>query len=1661
MTGVATRMFPNGLARTFALLATAGALAGLPILPLGAAPAGTGPLPPMDGSSAVSTDLCTLAAHLHSEAEPEAEAGAALRSLAAGEFDEMVLALTRPETMPSPDEPVTSGPGFGCTSADFAALSGAALIEAVATSDYECMRPLFTFDADVATVISQANVNLFAAQITSEAADVAANAARLRQMALYFQIAFYHDYYEASVNYDGATRTAAQGALMAIANSPQFLQDGATLSTLRQQWTTSIDSTDGSVLAVNRFHDLFQRWEANPALASSNVERLTIYGILFTLSRQIGNSAGLGMASPWYSAVPAALVEDLATLAHTTSYNGLTQYLVNNAVYDLGHMSALDPATRALGHERLSQTLDIQAQHSGPWLWAILALEQFFGSMEFDGTPVDGAQIRADLTAIVFPDTHTFESGSLIFRTGLPKATVDLLYDALQEVDSQYFRATAYTAPVAGDMNPDIEMYLYESRADYVAYQTFLFGLSTDNGGIYIEGDGRFYTYERTPQESIYTLEQLLRHEYTHYLNGRYLIQGLFGQGLYQNNRMVWIEEGLAEYMAGATRVSGVLPREALIGQIATDGTDRLTVSQIIAATYFGGFQFYRYAGLFFLFLREQHPEIFVDLLSRIRANDAGQVDALYAQLSADMALQAEYSAFLDAQVADFQAQSAIFAEDVPTARTPVYVVAGNQAALQAACQTVGPNISPSLTVADRRFRYSDTITVNVVAPPALLAAAQRQAIDGAINQQLVTLTPQSLNFSSAVAWFGDFQPNGNQATATYFIEGPYNSSAGPNLHVDPPSLGFGTRFLADGPAPGQTITVTSIGSVPLEITGISLTGTHAGEFTLSGDTGLNVVTPGDDISVQVAFDPSTPGLKEAAVRVSSDASGQPAFDIPLTGTGAIPVVHHVDLSAPASGDGTSWAMAFNTIQEAINAANATDQVWVADGVYGESIVMASGVRLYGGFTGLGGLEEVSLAQRDFQANETVIDAGAVVAGGPADHVVTMDGLINARLDGFTVTGGEASGTGFNPFGGGLWIWQCNDSNTVANCTVTNNTALRYGGGIFLYNSNCVVENCRIIGNSAGEGGGGMDMSYGAPRMTDCVIANNRSDFTGGGISMLLGNPVFDRCRFIGNSAMGQRGGAVFGRLSTEPTFLNCLFSGNTPTGNFGSLRFEEQAAPSLYHCNIVDNEGGGIDLEHTGPTTIVNTVIAGNGIRGLREGFAEDDPAVISSLFHNTPAPDYRDHDTASELTGAAAINALAQASLVVDGNPMFVTGPTGTWTAPPAHDPSLNVSVFTDSAASLTPGALAGRILNPNTAQRRQTLILDNTATTITAAGDTTSFAPPGATYRVMDYHIPDLSPAVDRGTAISASFEAIDIDGDPRPVDIAGQGVDANPLAIHDIGIYEVQLDGPEINVVPMTLNFAARDIDAGPSAPQIVTIHNTGVLPLTFTGQGIRLSGAGQSDFGFAVAPETTPIPAGGSRQVSVHFDPATVGFKPPRLRITTDDATEPAVEVQLTGTGTDQNIVVEPVALTFPARGVNSGPSLPLTLTVRNTGNGALNFTGAGMAITGAQAANFAFADPPMTAPLAGGGQRTVQVVFDPAALGGHSAAVTLTTDDADTPSLQVPLTGTGGVPGPLGTTTEEIVAYLLGQLGNVPGALALFDVNSDGQVDAGDIVSNQ
>ncbi len=152
----------------------------------------------------------------------------------------------------------------------------------------------------------------------------------------------------------------------------------------------------------------------------------------------------------------------------------------------------------------------------------------------------------------------------------------------------------------------------------------------------------------------------------------------------------------------------------------------------------------------------------------------------------------------------------------------------------------------------------------------------------------------------------------------------------------------------------------------------------------------------------------------------------------------------YVNAAAPAGGDGLSWATACRTIQEGLNRAGSlgASSFWVAEGIYFESITMAPGRYLFGGFA----MTETHVAQRDLQAHETIINAGR---GGR--HCVTFNIIAaDTRLDGFTITGGLSQGTWWeDDCGGGIYM-NCCDKVTVANCRIVDNYVDKLGGGIYI-----------------------------------------------------------------------------------------------------------------------------------------------------------------------------------------------------------------------------------------------------------------------------------------------------------------------------------------------------------------------------------------------------------------------------------------------------------------------------------------------------------------------------------------------------------------------------------------------------------------------------------
>ena len=95
-----------------------------------------------------------------------------------------------------------------------------------------------------------------------------------------------------------------------------------------------------------------------------------------------------------------------------------------------------------------------------------------------------------------------------------------------------------------------------------------------------------------------------------------------------------------------------------------------------------------------------------------------------------------------------------------------------------------------------------------------------------------------------------------------------------------------------------------------------------------------------------------------------------------------------VDASAPGGGDGTTWEMAYDELQDALARAVPGDAVWVAaatytpagpDGDRDATFALPDGVAIYGGFAG----GEQSLDERDWIANETILSGDLNGDDGP------------------------------------------------------------------------------------------------------------------------------------------------------------------------------------------------------------------------------------------------------------------------------------------------------------------------------------------------------------------------------------------------------------------------------------------------------------------------------------------------------------------------------------------------------------------------------------------------------------------------------------------------------------------------------------------------------
>ena len=340
----------------------------------------------------------------------------------------------------------------------------------------------------------------------------------------------------------------------------------------------------------------------------------------------------------------------------------------------------------------------------------------------------------------------------------------------------------------------------------------------------------------------------------------------------------------------------------------------------------------------------------------------------------------------------------------------------------------------------------------------------------------------------------------------------------------------------------------------------------------------------------------------------------------------------------------------------------------------------------------LGGTILVTAGTNGSKANTVRIDKPLCVSAvsGPSSTVIYGSTYVgrNARLSGFTVTGGSTN------YGGGVW---CDTEGIVSNCIIVGNSANQLGGGVYggtyydcLLMSNTVVWGgggaacatlfrCTLMNNTSGEYGRGGG-AY-ACILNQCFVSGNIVIYDGGGCSYC----TLRNCSVLSNYAQNAGGGMAGGIA------YNCDIRGNFAFRGGGAC------GGTLYNSTLVGNTaltyGGGI-----AGSSVFNSIIYDNqSYDGGNNYYADPDIHIAYSC--TTPAPGGQGNITDNPRLVSSSGSHLLQSSSCIDaGCNIFVTEATDIEGDPRINGTAVDMGCDEFAYASMT-GILQVAISTPAT--------------------------------------------------------------------------------------------------------------------------------------------------------------------------------------------------------------------------------------------------------------------------------------------------------------------------------------------------------------------------
>ncbi|MCK7596722.1 M9 family metallopeptidase [Microbulbifer sp. CAU 1566] len=504
-----------------------------------------------------------------------------------------------------------------CDATGYAQYSGQALVDHILQSESSCINDLYDGNSTSFASFTNQKMVTVANAAQQMAADYSAadGDASINKLFYFLRTGYYIEYYYPDeVSFSSNVQSAVVGALDTFIANPDFYALSSTNGSATIDAIVLIDSSEENTRYLPMVKEWLQRWNAQAAAISSM--RASVNGIFTVLFRGHYSSTFVSTAGS-----DTQLMQLLGNFARSDwMLDSEAQFMQENAARELTRF--LQHTTSPAYDTVVAQTQQVLDRYSmmgtgqGVWIAAAGNADYYGDCADFD---ICG--FEEDLQQQVLANNYTCSSSLKIRAQDM--STVEFADSCDQLADQEtYFHQLLNTNynPVADDLNTDLEVVVFDDWDEYNTYASLFYGINTNNGGMYLEGDpategnqARFIAHEADwlrPDFEVWNLT----HEYVHYLDGRFNLYGGFGDAQTGSHKIVWWIEGLAEYVSKKDYNDSAV-------DLGRSGTYNL--SEIFGNTYSSGQdRVYRWGYLAVRFMFEKHHNDVIQLLSYLRAGN-------------------------------------------------------------------------------------------------------------------------------------------------------------------------------------------------------------------------------------------------------------------------------------------------------------------------------------------------------------------------------------------------------------------------------------------------------------------------------------------------------------------------------------------------------------------------------------------------------------------------------------------------------------------------------------------------------------------------------------------------------------------------------------------------------------------------------------------------------------------------------------------------------------------------------------------------------------------------------------------------------------------------------------------------------------------------------